>query len=486
MTGTSNDDPEKGRTSGLAVTVFYGVMAVLAAAAFLVIRSMGERLVAPPPTSPAAALGASQTIDTLFHFLLALAVVIVTARAMGLLFGFIDQPAVVGEIVGGIMLGPSLLGRIAPAAFAQLMPPSVAPFLGMHAQIGVILYMFLVGLELDLHVISKNGHTTIAISHASIIMPFLLGSGLALFLYPVLSSSEVPFTVFALFIGVSLSVTAFPVLARILTDRKLSRTRMGTIALTCAAVDDVTAWCLLALVVSMAQERPSDAGLTVALTIAFICLMLAVIRPLVRRVLPLVERSSNTPRAVLGLACTAMLASAMATEYIGIHGIFGAFLFGAVVPHQSRIASALKERMEDVVAILFLPAFFAFTGMRTEIGLVSGLQNWLLCAAIIVLACAGKFGGTLIASRLTGLRWRDSAALGVLMNTRGLVELIVLNVGLDLGVISPRLFTMLVIMAIVTTFMTTPVLHLIIREHPWVDLNLAPPLEQPGNRASRK
>jgi Kef-type K+ transport system membrane component KefB len=323
----------------------------------------------------------------------------------------------------------------------------------------------------------------VAISHASIIVPFLLGVTLALELYPVLSTTDVSFTVFALFLGVSLSVTAFPVLARILTDRKISRSRMGAVALTCAAVDDVTAWCLLALVVGIAQQRAQDAIRVVFLTILFVAVVLGVVAPQVRRALPRLDRSADLTRTELSIVLVAMLVSAMTTEYIGIHGFFGAFIFGAIIPHGTRIAREINHRLNDVVAILFLPAFFAFTGMRTQIGLVSGSRSWLLCGLIVVVACIGKFGGTVIASRWAGLRWRDSAALGILMNTRGLVELIVLNIGLDLGVISPTLFTMLVIMALVTTFMTTPVLHVLLRRHPWIELAVPPAI---GGLAERR
>jgi len=454
-------------TSRLAVTFGYGATLVSAVAIFLWIRTVGERLGGASVLRQSQAALEGPAINTVSHLLLALAVIIITARAMGVLFSWFDQPAVIGEVVGGIMLGPSVLGRLAPGVLAGLLPPAVAPFLGIHAQLGIMLYMFLVGLELDLGVLRKSGHATIAISHASIIVPFLLGSGLALVIYPVLSTSDVPFTVFALFIGVSMSITAFPVLARILTDRGIHKTRMGTLALACAAVDDVTAWCLLALVVSIAHARGLQALWTAGLTVAFITLMFVVMRPLVRRWLPTIQGHEKISRTGLSTVFAAMLASAMATEYIGIHGIFGAFMFGAIVPHDSRVAADLHDRLSDVVAILFLPAFFAFTGMRTEIGLISGVGDWLLCGAITLVACVGKFGGTLFAGRLTGLKWRDSAALGVLMNTRGLVELIVLNIGLDLHVISPRLFTMLVVMALVTTFMTTPILQRIVRSDPW-------------------
>jgi K+:H+ antiporter len=464
--------------------LFYGGMIAVAAAVFLLIRSTGEGLAAPTGNGMASPLAAGQSIDTLFHALLALAIIVVTARVVGEVFGLIGQPAVIGEVIGGIMLGPSLLGRVAPQMYAQLLPASVTPFLGVYAQLGVILYLFLVGLELDLAVIRKSGHTTLAISHASIILPFLLGSGLAIVLYPVLSTSDVRFTVFALFLGVSLSVTAFPVLARILTDRKVSKSPMGTIALTCAAIDDVTAWCLLALVVSTAQTRALDAIRTVVMTVAFIVLVLGIVAPLVRRIIPRIDRSADLTRTGLSVVFIAMLASAMTTEYIGIHGFFGAFLFGAIIPHGSRTARELNRRLDDFVAVLILPAFFAYTGMRTQIGLVSGLGNWLLCGAIIVIACVGKFGGTLLASRLSGLKWRDSAALGILMNTRGLVELIVLNMGLDLGVTSATLFTMLVIMALVTTFMTTPILQLLLRRHPWVERAPSQAGDAFGERAS--
>lgn len=447
--------------------LFYGGMLVVGVVVFLVIRSAGETLSAPAGQALAAPASSTAAINTLFHALMSLTIIVVTARAVGGLFGLIGQPAVVGEVVGGIMLGPSLLGKISPTLYAQVLPPAVTPFLTVYAQLGVILYLFLVGLELDLSVIRKAGHTTVAISHASIVLPFLLGSGLALVLYPRLATSGVSFTVFALFLGVSLSVTAFPVLARILTDRQIARSPMGIIALTCAAIDDVTAWCLLALVVSISHARAIEAVRTVALTIAFVVVVLQVVAPLVRRLMPRIDRVENLRRTELSILLVAMLASSMTTEYIGIHGFFGAFILGAIIPHGSRVATEMNRRLGDFVAVLFLPAFFAFTGMRTQIGLLSGAQSLILCGVITVVACIGKFGGTLIASRLSGLGWRDSAALGILMNTRGLVELIVLNMGLDLGVISPTLFAMLVLMALVTTFMTTPILQVLQRNHPW-------------------
>jgi Kef-type K+ transport system membrane component KefB len=330
----------------------------------------------------------------------------------------------------------------------------------MIAQLGVVLYMFLVGLELNPSVLRARAHATVAISHASILAPFLLGSGLALFLYPRLSTSDVKFTSFALFMGVAMSITAFPVLARILTDRQMQKTRLGVIALGCAATDDVTAWCLLAFVVGVAQAKLGGAFLVLGLTVAYIAFMFFLVRPVARRLLVGLDEPRVSPQIVAAVLA-ALLISALITEWIGIHAVFGAFLLGAVIPHDSAIARVFAHRLEDLVTILLLPAFFAFTGMRTEIGLVAGIDQWLICGLIVLVATAGKFGGAIFSARLTGLDWRDSTALGLLMNTRGLMELIALNIGLDMKVISPTLFAMMVLMAIVTTMAAAPLLQLL-------------------------
>ena len=394
----------------------------------------------------------------LVKVLLALTVIIITARVTGALFSRFNQPAVIGEVVGGILLGPSLLGRLSPELMQSLLPADAAPFLNVIAQLGVILYMFLVGLELDLAVMTTRISTTLVISQASIIVPFAFGSVLATLIAAATAPPDVPFSSFLLFFGVSLSITAFPVLARILGDRGLQRTEMGMLALTCAAINDAIAWCLLAFVVGVMQDTAADAIRTVALTFLYIALMLTAGRAIVSSAVARFDASPRIGERSLALVLVAVLMSAVATEFIGIHAIFGAFLLGAIIPHHSRVAAQVTDRLADLVRVMFLPAFFAYTGLRTEIGLVHTLEDWLLCALIIVVATAGKFGGTAVAARAMGLSWRDSAALGALMNTRGLVELIVLNIGLDLGVISPRLFTMLVIMALVTTMMTAPML----------------------------
>ncbi len=446
----------------LRAVLIYGTMVVAAVVLFLLLDAWGGRLVAPEPAEPAAkaADSAEGKSDALIHVLVALSAVVVTGQVLSRLFRFLGQPPVIGEVVGGILLGPSLLGQIWPEAAGFILPPSVALYLAVISQIGVILYMFLVGLELNLAVLRNKVHTTVAISHASIIVPFLLGAALALFLYPRLSSRDVSFTSFALFLGVATSITAFPVLARILTDRGVQGTPLGILALGCAATDDVTAWCLLAFVVGIARAKVGGAFLVLGLTAGYIGFMFLIVRPIAAR---LVSHFEGVPltREIIALVFVALLLSALATESIGIHAIFGAFLFGAVIPHDSAIARALTGKLEDLVTVLLLPAFFAFTGMRTRIGLVSGVEQWLVCGLIIVVATAGKFGGTLLPARLTGLSWRDATALGLLMNTRGLMELIALNIGLDMKVISPTLFAMLVLMALATTMATAPLLHLL-------------------------
>lgn len=448
--------------SQVGTTMIYALMLLGMVLIYLVIRSYGETIIAPAPLEHAlkAPAGRAQP-GTMLHVMLALVVIIVLARVLGIAFRSIHQPPVIGEIIAGILLGPSFLGRFAPHIGAYVIPYSIAPFLNVISQVGVVLYMFLVGLDLDPGLLRRRGHSAVAISHASIVVPFLMGAALSILLYPRLSSSDVRFTSFSLFLGVSMSVTAFPVLARILTDRGMHKTRMGAIALTCAAVDDVTAWCLLALVVSIIQARAAGGVMTLIMAIGFVAVMLMVVRPLMVR---LTLAYGNRGRLTQGLMATMfvlLLVSACATDMIGIHAVFGAFALGAVTPHDSGLARELTDRLEDLLVVLLLPAFFAFTGLRTQIGLLGGGEEWMLALLIILVASVGKFGGSALAARFTGLSWRDASALGILMNTRGLVELIVLNIGFDFGIISPVLFAMLVLMALVTTVSTTPILHLI-------------------------
>jgi Kef-type K+ transport system membrane component KefB len=445
--------------SRLRTLLFYVLTIGGGIALFFLVREAGESLVAPAAAASTTAPGAGHG-SVFAHVLLVLAVVTLFARGLGYACQrWLGQPPVIGEIVAGIALGPSILGAISQPAHQFLLPTEVAPYLSVVAKIGVVLFMFLVGLELDVAVLRGRQHATLAISHASIVVPFVLGAVLALVLYPLYGQAGVPFTVFALFSGISMSVTAFPVLARILSDRRMTTTPLGVVAIACAAVDDATAWCLLAFVSGVARAELGSAGITVALVVLHVLVVFFVARPIVRWLADREEkRTGPVSLDTLAIVFAGLLLSSVATEAIGIHALFGAFLLGAMIPHEGRLASQLKVRMEDVVGVLLLPVFFAFSGMRTQIGLLDSARDWLLTGLIIVVATAGKFGGTWLAARFAGMDGRQASALGVLMNTRGLMELIVLNVGLDMGVLSPRLFAMMVLMALVTTFMTSPVL----------------------------
>lgn len=461
--------PAKDRASVLRLLVFYGALTATCVGCFFAIRAAGQRLprqAGAAVTSQEASLpaAAKRIPDALPRLLLALAAVILTGRLFSAALQRLGQPPVIGEVLAGIALGPSLLGWICQSGFglttSPLLPPDVAPHLGLIAQLGVILYMFLVGLDFDPSHLKSQAHAAVAISHASIMVPFLLGSLVALGLFTRLAPPGVPFTSFALFLGVALAVTAFPVLARILTDRGIAQSPLGVLALSCAAVDDVTAWCLLALVAGVVKAQAGSAIPVIALSLAYIAAMLFVVRPIAGKLIARQTHNGLGPTAI-AIVFAALLLSALTTEWIGIHAVFGAFLLGVVIPHDSQIARSLKQGLEQVVIVLLLPAFFAYTGMRTKIGLVSGWESWLICGLIILAASLGKFGGTLVAARLAGLDWKTSSALGILMNTRGLMELIVLNVGLDLGVISETLFAMMVLMALATTIATAPLLQLI-------------------------
>jgi Kef-type K+ transport system membrane component KefB len=453
------------RTSKLRTALSYAAMLAAAVGIFLLIRARGQSLTAPRRMllGHFASNAPTESVSAFTHILLALVVIILSARGLGSLFRYFNQPPVVGEMIAGILLGPSLLGQVSHTAFSYLFPAQAAPYLSVLANIGVILYMFLVGVELNTKLLGDRKQASLATSHASIVAPFLLGSALALWLYPRYSTSDIRFVVFALFMGVSMSVTAFPVLARVVADQGMQRDALGATALACAAIDDATAWCLFALVVSVAKRAPQKSLLTLGLTAGFIFIVFVLIRPGAAWVVRRHAQRRRTGQSSIVIACVALLLAALTTQWIGIHALFGAFLIGAIIPHDSRLAEDIRQKFEDLVVILFLPVFFAFTGLRTQIGLVHGTADWLICLAIVAVASLGKFGGGTLAARLTGLEWREAASLGILMNTRGLMELIVLNVGMDLGVLSPTLFAMLVIMAVVTTLATTPVLHALSR-----------------------
>src|SRR4028118_2255734 len=399
-------------------------------------------------------------MHTVVLVLVEVLIIIGLSRLLGLVCRAFKQPLVIGEIIAGIMLGPSLFGLVAPNLATAVFPAETFPFLNVLSQVGLIFFMFLIGLELDPKYLKGNLDIAILTSHVSILVPFSLGSVLALLLYPLVSNESVSFTAFALFLGAAMSITAFPVLARIITEHNLQNTKLGTLALTCAAVDDVTAWCLLAVAIAVTRTNSMLGALpTIFASLIYIAFMMTVVRGLLQRISQHYNRTGRLTQLVLSGIYMGVLASALITELIGIHLIFGAFLLGAAMPKNAGLTRELAEKTEDFVLIFLLPIFFAYSGLRTEIGLLNKPELWLLCAAVLGVAIVGKYAGTYVAARVCGIDKREASALGWLMNTRGLTELIVRNIGLSLGVVSPLLVTMLVIMALVTTVMTSPLLE---------------------------
>jgi Kef-type K+ transport system membrane component KefB len=426
-----------------------------------------SRLSTPPQSAKASSSTfGSVPYKNLHHplsvLLLQVIVIIIAARGIGPLFVKMGQPAVLGEMIAGILLGPSCLGMLSPGVQAFVFPAASLGTLQLLSQVGVILFMFVVGIELNVQHLRQRAHAAVLVSHASIIVPFFLGVACSLFLYRTLVLAPISFRAFALFMGIAMSITAFPVLARILEERGLSTSSLGSTAIACAAVDDVTAWCLLAVVVAIVQaDGLSGALLTIGLTLLFIGIMLFLLRPQVCRLLGTEGWSETRGKGLTAGVLTFVFAAALCTEVIGIHALFGAFLAGVIMPSHTRLRILLRERLETFSAVLLLPLFFAFTGLRTQIGLLNDWQSWAVCAGIIAVAISGKCGGSVLAARWTGLSWPDALTIGVLMNTRGLIELVVLNIGYDLGILSPHLFAMMVLMALATTFMTGPLLALI-------------------------
>jgi Kef-type K+ transport system membrane component KefB len=399
--------------------------------------------------------------------ILQIGTILIVARLVGWLFGKLHQPRVVGEMLAGILLGPSLLGWLAPGISAAIFPPDSLGHLNSLSQVGLLIFMFLVGLELDLGHLRELGRAAVMTSQVSIIVPFILGSAFALYLYPRLSDPSVHFTGFALFMGAAMSVTAFPVLARILTERDMFRTRVGSVAIACAAVDDVTAWCILAGIVVIVRASSMELPvwqIVVGLAV-FVLLMGFVVRPALRRLEMVYEKRGHLTQDLIAVILLVVLASGWITESLGVHALFGAFLAGVIMPRHPKLSGELSQKFEALIVVLLLPIYFALTGLRTSIFLISGAQMWLYCAVIIVLAVIGKLGGSMLSARLNGMTWREAAAVGILMNTRGLVELVILNIGLDLGILSPPLFSIMVLMALVTTLMTTPLLTWIYPEN---------------------
>ena len=393
---------------------------------------------------------------------LQLIIILSVAKLFGVLVSRLRQPRVIGEMIAGIILGPSLLGLISPEVFNFLFPDNSLGNLEIISQLGLIFFMFIVGMELDIGRLKSKVLNAFVISNASFIFPYFLGVLLSLFLFDRFAPDNVRFSEFALFIGIAVSITAFPVLAKILQERNLTKTTLGTIAITCAAFNDLTSWCALALVIAIViGENVFGVLLVIILTVIFILVMVYLIRPLLRKINSNFPEGKNHNKTFTIIAFLILLSSSCLTEAIGIHAVFGAFIAGLIMPDKMNFKESLTGKIEDICVILLLPVFFAITGLRMQIGLLNQGYLWATLGLIVFVAILGKIGGSAISAKITGHSWKDSLSLGILMNTRGLIELIVLSIGYDLGILSAQLFTILVLMAVTTTLMTGPLLDLI-------------------------
>lgn len=454
--------------------MIYAVMLLLFGVLIYFAIEGGERF--SHYTGGALALENSSPFEMFLHFmktnlhhplttlLIQIITVLVTVRIFGYLFSYIGQPGVIGEIVAGIVLGPSLLGLFFPEAFQFLFPKESLTNLELLSQVGLVLFMFVIGIELDFSVLKNKINETLVISHAGILAPFFLGILASYWVYEEYASTYTTFLPFALFMGISMSITAFPVLARIIQEKNMTKTPIGTLSIASAANDDVTAWCLLAIVIAIAKAGSFMSALyTIGLTVGYILVMFLAIRPFLKKVGEAYANREVINKSFVAFIFLVLIISSATTEIIGIHALFGAFMAGVVMPPNMGFRKVMMEKVEDIALVFFLPLFFAFTGLRTEIGLINSPELWGVCLLLVSVAIAGKLGGCTIAARLVGESWKDSWTVGTLMNTRGLMELVALNIGYEMGVLPPSIFVILVIMALVTTFMTTPLLHIVER-----------------------
>ena len=411
---------------------------------------------------------ASTSIEAvLLSVIVQLIVIIAAARLIGSVFRYLGQPQVCGEIAAGLILGPSLFGRFFPQTFAHVFNPSIGMEMNILSQIGLVLLMFLIGLEFDFGHLRENGAKALSISMAGIVVPFGLGLLAGGVIYSSLGLS-VNRVGFCLFMATALSITAIPTLGRIMIELNIHRTRLGCLAISAAALDDASGWILLAIVSAIVRAK-FDPWISVRMileTIGYGVFMLLAIRPLLRRWTQYVLREGKGEISLNALAMLFVLIflSAAITNRIGIFSIFGGFLMGAILYDQGEFREAVFRRMRDFVTVFFLPIFFTYTGLRTDIGAMRGVRLWALCGLVLLSAFAGKFGGCAAAGLLSGISRREAALVGILMNTRGLMELIVINVGYDLGIIPRTVFFMLVFMSVATTYMTTPIVRRLSRQ----------------------
>ncbi|PXV63173.1 Kef-type K+ transport system membrane component KefB [Dysgonomonas alginatilytica] len=396
--------------------------------------------------------------------ILQIIVILCFVRLFGWICQKIGQPTVIGEIIAGIVLGPSLLGAFFPEMSNLIFPASSIGSIKLLSEIGLILFMFIVGMELDLKVLKNRANDAILISHSCIAILFTFGTVFSYFIYPYFSHPDGHFVSFALFMGIAMSITAFPVLARIVHERGLNKTPLGAMVITCAAVDDITAWCLLAAVIAIAKAGTFVSSLYVIFfAVVYVVLMFKLVRPFLQRIADLQTSKNIISKSIIGIFFLVLFLSSYLTSIIGIHPLFGAFLAGVIMPPNINFRKLFIDKIEDISLVILLPLFFVYTGLNTRIGLLNDGSLWMICGIIILLATIGKLVGGTLVSRFIGFDWKSSMTIGALMNTRGLMELVVLNIGYDLGILTPEVFAMMVVMALVTTFMTSPLLDLIDR-----------------------
>ena len=404
--------------------------------------------------------------NVLLIVILQLIVIIAAARIFGGLFRRIGQPLVCGEIAAGLILGPSFFGGMFPGLFHTIFNPSVGHIFAIMSQIGLIFLMFLIGLEFDFGHLKENRGTALSVSIVGIVLPFSLGLLLGRWMHAALGLQG-SWMNFGLFMAAAMSITAIPILGRIMVELNINRTRIGSLTISAAAADDASGWIILAVITAIARSalNPAKLGIMILETIGFAMAMVWLVRPLLKK---WTARQMRIRRGKLSLGALAvvlllMLAAAAATNLIGIFSIFGAFFLGAILYDQHEFRAAVQERLRDFVTVFFLPIFFTYTGLRTDIGTMSGRALWVMCGLVLLAAFVGKFGGCWLAARVNGLPWREASIIGVMMNTRALMELIVINIGFELGIIPKSVFFMLVVMAVASTYITAPVLRRLIR-----------------------
>lgn len=449
--------------------LYYGVALLISVALMIWLLNIGTALPASGDLVVTPVPGPAESVAIFWRsplaiLLLQIIVILLVTRTLLSFTSRFGQPVVITEIIAGIVLGPSLFGLLLPGVSAYLFPPESLGNLHVLSQVGLVLFMFILGMELDIRVLRTQARTAILVSNVGIVVPLLMGMALAYFLYTDYAQNGATFPGFALLLGISLSITAFPVLAKIVQERGLFKSPLGAITMTSAGAIDIAAWCMLAAVVAMIKAGGFiDAAGPVAMGIVYVAFMLTVIKPLMKKLGSVYASKEIFNKRVVGLILLVLLGSTYVAEIIGIHALFGAFLAGVIMPHNLSFKKIITEKFEDISLVLLLPLFFIFTGLRTDLALLNSVSHWLAFVAVMMVAMLSKFGAISLSARLSGQSLKDSLSLGMLLNTRGLMEVVVINIGYELGIFSAEIFTMLVLMTIATTAMTTPALNYIER-----------------------